>query len=146
MCLHKCFENMTLKTADPWYNFEMGNEPSVVYCNGSRNHGCHGCHCRFPDYNPSRGHCIKCGKMFFELLDLLWTIRQQVYRCFFKDLGCLPLFDMEYEIEWRIHESVTRDLLGCSRSELLDIYRDVATAITQNVIDRKMKQLLPVCV
>jgi hypothetical protein len=140
MCLHKCFENTTLKAQDALYNVDSC---PISYCNGSRHHGCEGCCCRYPVYNSFVGRCKKCCKMLYELLDLLWEIRQDVYRCF-PDLPCISLIEMELEIEMRITEAVNLDSY-IARSELMEIYRDAATAITKDVIDRKMKQFHPVC-
>lgn len=142
MCLHKSFENMTQKVRDPLYN--VINSPPLTYCDGSRNR-CQGCHCRFPSYDPIVGHCEKCGRMLFDLLDVIWECRQLVYHTFADSgFGCMDFIDMEYEIEDKIWERVNLDY-PIARTELIDIYRDAATEITRDVIEKKMKKLQPVC-
>ena len=142
MCLHKCFENMSLKLQDPWYNLRT----SIEYCDGARSR-CQGCHCRSPAYNSKLGRCEMCYKMLYDLLDVLWECRQLVYHSF-KDVNieCLELLKMECEIEKRIVEDVHSDSTKrVSRIELIDFYRDGAMEIVRNVINRKTEQLFPVC-
>jgi hypothetical protein len=156
MCLHKSFENVTLKTGD-W----GGNPPELSYCDGSRNHGCDGCFCRHPDYHPAQnGRCKRCGKFLFDLLDLLWEIRQQVYTTKkFKYLDWNDLFNMEIAIEERLINTMcwlynkSRDSLWkwaqdlgitvsptMARSEMLQIFKLKAEEITADVIEEAKEQ------
>jgi hypothetical protein len=94
-CLHKSFESLTLKVLSPFYGEEV-----TTYCDGSRVHGCQGCFCREMNYDDYRLPCKNCGKMFLELFDILWTIRQKVYSYeFAKSHAWEGFFQMEYEVE-----------------------------------------------
>ena len=71
MCIHKCFEVV--------FSQQRGRVEPTTYCDASRNHGCEGCLCRFPLFVSHSVPCNKCGKLNYELLDILWDIRNEMY-------------------------------------------------------------------
>jgi hypothetical protein len=147
MCLHKSFENVTLKVGD----WGQSKNIKLNYCDGSRNHGCDGCFCRHPNYHPSNnGQCEQCGKYLFELLDLLWESRQQVYReKKFTYVDWDDLFNMEIAIEERLRLKMVRlynySAINLSRtmgrSDLLRIFKIHAEAAATDIIrEEKLKR------
>lgn len=141
MCLHKSFENVTLKSRDTWYNAQDLLSNKQLYCNGSRNHGCEGCFCRHPELMTYRGTCAKCEKMMYDLLDLLWDARQEIYRTYaFKEMGWFEMFQMELEVEERLYREISDMRLPWTmpRSDLLKIHEDTAKKIVSQVIDEEL--------
>lgn len=144
MCFHKSFENVTLKSRDIWYNDPDLEYTKQTYCDGSRNHGCQGCFCRHPELMTYRGTCGKCGKMMYELLDLLWDIRRQIYKEYvFRELGWIELVRMEWEAEERLYNEIFAMKLPLTmpRSDLLRIHGDTAKKIVAKVIDDEMNDM-----
>lgn len=73
-----------------------------------------------------------------DILDLIWEIRRGVYGVFsFKDLPWREIFMMEYEIEQKLFKNIEeKDMVHTNflRSDLVEVHRAAATAITKTVI------------
>ena len=146
MCLHQCFEILTLKVRDIENNgYNRDEEDKQIYCDGSRDHGCNGCFCQQPDCSlPSTYTCLKCGKMMYDLLDALWKIRQEVYnRNMFKEKTGQQLFLIEYEIEDEfVEQCFTLCLTELERSDIIKKYTNIATEIRDRIIGKEEDAVL----
>lgn len=138
MCLHYSFENLTLKLQNKVL-FSVEDQVKF-YCTGSRNHGCQGCFCRRPYFRSYRQSCGNCGKLFLDILDALWYVRQEVYRKHalneLKNYDWVDLFLVEYAIEEKLNRKIQEmDILPTlNRSALLKLHVDAAEQAKEEVL------------
>lgn len=142
MCNHKSFESLTVKV--------LGNNwtlPLPSYCDGSRNHGCGGCFCRYPEFDDHSQPCLKCGKLFFALFDALWEVRRKVYKEYFlRSTTWAELFIMEYRVEEELWDQIyKRDVIlpdkKIGRRGILDFFINLTSEITDAVIEERRKAM-----
>lgn len=145
MCLHRSFENLTLKVRYPWGK----GEDLDIFCDGSRLHGCRGCFCRRPIISSYRTECQKCGALLFDLLDQLWEIRREIYLTpFLKELTWYQLFEIEWKIEEQVYDEIRARRLpeDMLRSKLVGEITRTAADVTKRIIRQEKDKRFPDCV
>jgi len=145
-CLHRSFENITLKENDRFYAVDDPRFDSAykyLFCDGSRAHGCKGCFCRKLNYHDYRNPCDTCGRMFLELFDTLWTVRQGVYTYeIIKGYPFIAPIMLEYEVEEIISEYFHRSSGPKSKQRLtvLSFYKQLASKAVDFVMKRERER------
>ena len=144
MCKHSSAECYCF--SDRWYY----NNPANL-CNNSRAQGCKGCFCRYP-IPTKNGECKKCGREFYELMDLIFDIRRKIYIVDYNyydddiafeldDNECYAFVQIEEVIYNRVWNHVEKEKENnqsknpVSRTKCLTYFKKITSEITEDVID-----------
>lgn len=139
MCLHYSFEKFVVKSPNykqPRSCHTLCYNLKDLYCDGSRNHGCNGCFCRYVNLKSHHEPCLKCGKMLYDLCDRLWNIRRKAIASLTSDFdyNFREIFFTFYKIDEALKVNLN-SLGNIKRSDLIRLYESVVRRITKKYLE-----------